>query len=126
LSDIRVPAFLVATETDHVAPWRSVYKLNLSYSADLTFLLTSGGHNAGITSEPGHPRRYYRMTLFPHSENYIDPDRWYQQTDPEPGSWWPRWADWLERGQAMMAAQKIAPAEMPGLPEAPGTYVLQS
>jgi polyhydroxyalkanoate synthase len=126
LSDIRVPAFLVATETDHVAPWRSVYKLNLSYSADLTFLLTSGGHNAGITSEPGHPRRYYRMTLFPHSENYIDPDRWYQQTDPEQGSWWPRWADWLERGQAMMAAQKIAPAEMPGLPEAPGNYVLQS
>lgn len=126
LSDIRVPAFLVATETDHVAPWRSVYKLNLSYSADLTFLLTSGGHNAGITSEPGHPRRYYRMTLFPQNENYIDPDRWHQQTDPEQGSWWPRWADWLERGQAMIPSQKIAPAEMPGLPEAPGTYVLQS
>ena len=126
LSDIRVPAFLVATETDHVAPWRSVYKLNLSYSADLTFLLTSGGHNAGIASEPGHPRRFYRMSLFPQNENYIDPERWYQQTQPEQGSWWPRWAEWLEREQTMIPSQAIAPSEIPGLPDAPGAYVMQS
>ncbi len=126
LSDIRVPAFLVATEKDHVAPWRSVYKLNLSYSADLTFLLTSGGHNAGITSEPGHPRRSYRMTLFPQNENYIDPERWYQQTTPEPGSWWPRWAEWLEREQKLIPATPIPPSDIPGLPDAPGSYVLQS
>ena len=126
LSDIRVPAFLVATEKDHVAPWRSVYKLNLSYSADLTFLLTSGGHNAGITSEPGHPRRFYRMTLFSPSENYVDPEHWYQQAIPESGSWWPRWAEWLERENAMIPSQPIAANEMPGLPEAPGSYVLQT
>ncbi len=126
LSDIRVPAFLVATEKDHVAPWRSVYKLNLSYSADLTFLLTSGGHNAGITSEPGHPRRSYRMTLFPQNENYIDPERWYQQATPEPGSWWPRWAEWLEREQKLIPATPIPPSDIPGLPDAPGSYVLQS
>jgi len=50
-----VPSFVVATGTDHVAPWRSVYKFNLAVDADMTFLLTSGGHNAGICSEPGHP-----------------------------------------------------------------------
>jgi polyhydroxyalkanoate synthase len=126
LSDIRVPAFLVATETDHVAPWRSVYKLNLSYSADLTFLLTSGGHNAGIASEPGHPRRFYRTSLFPQNDNYIDPERWYQQTQPEQGSWWPRWAEWLEREQNSIPSKSIPPSEMSGLPDAPGAYVLQS
>jgi polyhydroxyalkanoate synthase len=126
LSDIRVPAFLVATETDHVAPWRSVYKLNLSYSVDLTFLLTSGGHNAGIASEPGHPRRFYRTSLFPQNDNYIDPERWYQRTQPEQGSWWPRWAEWLEREQNSIPSKSIPPSEMSGLPDAPGAYVLQS
>jgi polyhydroxyalkanoate synthase len=53
LADITVPMFVVGTETDHVAPWRSVYKVGkLVRSGDYTFCLTSGGHNAGIISGP--------------------------------------------------------------------------
>ena len=123
LGDIRVPSFVVATETDHVAPWRSVYKLSLAVDADMTFLLTSGGHNAGICSEPGHAGRYFRASLLPQSDNYIDPDRWLHSTSPQPGSWWPTWADWLEQGQTQVAAVAVQ-CDDPELPAAPGEYVL--
>jgi polyhydroxyalkanoate synthase len=129
LNDIHVPIFAVATEADHVAPWHSVYKLNLVSDTELTFLLTSGGHNAGIVSEPGHEHRRFRMSRFRANDRYVDPDHWYLQTSVTEGSWWPVWADWLADNSSK---QKVAPPSM-GAPQsgycaltpAPGLYVHQ-
>jgi poly[(R)-3-hydroxyalkanoate] polymerase subunit PhaC len=128
LSDIRVPIFTVATTRDHVAPWRSVYKLNLVAEPELTFTLTSGGHNAGIVSEPGHAHRSFQLATRPAGAAYVDPDRWLQETPKQEGSWWRAWEAWLvERSTAGHQPPRMgAPAGgYPPLDNAPGTYVLQ-
>ncbi len=127
IGEIRAPIFAVGTQKDHVAPWPSVYKLNLFADTDVTFLLTSGGHNAGIISEPGHPRRRYQMATKREQDVYIDPDTWAKQTPSTEGSWWPAWSKWL----AARSKERVSPLPI-GLPQegykplrdAPGLYVL--
>lgn len=128
ISDIRTPVFVVGTERDHVAPWRSVYKFNLLSDTDVTFVLTSGGHNAGIVSEPGHPHRHYRIDTRTKDAPYDDPDRWMTQTAPVEGSWWPALAEWLAARSGAPTAPPPLGAPDKGFPplcDAPGTHVLQ-
>ncbi len=128
LSDIRVPIFCVGTESDHVAPWRSVYKLNLLIDAEVTFLLTSGGHNVGIVSEPGHAHRHYRVATKGAEDHYADPEVWLQTTPVKDGSWWPAWVAWLNaRSGPRGAPPKLGAAAGAYAPlcDAPGTYVLE-
>ena len=127
LKDIETPMFVVGTETDHISPWRSVYKVQLFTDNELTFLLTNGGHNAGIVSEPGHRGRRYVMATRKRGERYIDSDTWLTRATPGDGSWWPAWAAWLEsESDAERAAPPSVGAPSRGLVPlclAPGIYV---
>ena len=127
LKDIETPMFVVGTETDHISPWRSVYKVQLFTDNELTFLLTNGGHNAGIVSEPGHRGRRYVMATRKRGERYIDSDTWLTRAAPGDGSWWPAWAAWLEsESDAERAAPPSVGAPSRGLVPlclAPGIYV---
>ena len=126
LSDIKVPVFLLGTVTDHVAPWRSVYKLHYLTGSEVAFALTSGGHNAGIVNPPGQTRRHYQLLQSAAGAPRLDPDRWLAEAPDNPGSWWPAWHEWLH-------ARSGAPGKPPrnGLPgerpagDAPGRYVLE-
>jgi polyhydroxyalkanoate synthase len=129
ISDIHVPIFAVAAERDHVAPWRSVYKLHLQSDAtELTFVLTSGGHNVGIVNEPGHPRRSYQTTTCREGERALDAETWKASTPSNQGSWWPAWQQWLtQHSMGLVPAQATGAREggYPPLDDAPGTYVLR-
>lgn len=130
ITDIPIPIFALGTETDHIAPWRSVYKINLLADADeVTFVLTSGGHNAGIVSEPGRPKRHYRLATRREGECYLAPDDWLGQVPEHQGSWWPSWHQWLgdhSSGWSPPPPMGAPTAGYPPLDPAPGTYVRQS
>jgi len=126
MADLKAPVFVLGTETDHVAPWRSVYKIHDLTRTEVTFVLTSGGHNAGVVSGPEHPRRHYRSHTHRAGDNYLDPGSWFDGNDPVQGSWWPQWDRWLDT----QSSEQVKPPAM-GAPneaykvvgDAPGNYV---
>jgi polyhydroxyalkanoate synthase len=126
LADIAAPIFAVGTQRDHVAPWRSAYKIHLLTDTDVTFALTTGGHNAGIVSEPGRPGRSYQLRTRRRDDRYTDPDTWAVEAPRCEGSWWPAWVAWLtgHSGAPVAPPAPGAPnAGYPPLQDAPGAYV---
>jgi polyhydroxyalkanoate synthase len=129
LKDLRIPMFVVGTETDHIAPWQSVYKVHLFTDNELTFLLTNGGHNTGIVSEPGHKGRHYDIATRRTGDRYEDAATSRSRATRVDGSWWPEWASWLvarSDPQRTVPPSVGAPARgLVPLCPAPGTFVLQ-
>ena len=124
--DIRTPIFALGTETDHVAPWRSVFKIHQFADAEVTFALTNGGHNRGVISPPGRPGRRYRIATTAHDAPRPDPEAWFEGTPPREGSWWGAWFAWLNaHSGAPVAPPPLGRAEagLAPLDAAPGTYV---
>ncbi|NYT64253.1 alpha/beta fold hydrolase [Alcaligenaceae bacterium] len=130
LKDLHVPIFAVSTERDHVSPWRSVYKIHWLTDCEVTFVMTSGGHNVGIVNSPEeneYPDSSYRTALRASGGDYLDPDSWLQASEQRAGSWWPQWQSWLVK----RSSQKVAAVPISGnlalpladLDDAPGRYV---
>jgi polyhydroxyalkanoate synthase len=127
LGQIRLPMFVVGTETDHVAPWRSAYKIRgLTRSADYTFCLTNGGHNAGIVSGPVHPRRRHRILTWTNATATLTPDEWHKIAPLHEGSWWPAWEQWVAGHSGAHEPARVPAARASdgaAREDAPGTYV---
>ncbi|MCX8225403.1 MAG: alpha/beta fold hydrolase [Sulfitobacter sp.] len=122
LTDIRAKIYCVATETDHVSPWRSVYRLLLLTDTDVTFVLTNGGHNGGILSEPGHTGRHFRCTQKAEGDGHIAAADWFEGQQPRDGSWWPHWVSWLKKRSTPAKQPPASKFEI--LDAAPGRYVM--
>jgi polyhydroxyalkanoate synthase subunit PhaC len=130
LKSVALPMVVFGTETDHVAPWKSTYKARgLTRSSDYTYVLTSGGHNAGIVCGPVHPRRRFRELTWQDATTNLTAAEWFDKATLHQGSWWPWWQEWLS---AHSGAQDAAPPALGNpakgykvLGDAPGDYVLQ-
>jgi polyhydroxyalkanoate synthase len=128
LSDLHAPMFVVGTERDHVAPWRSTHKIHFLAEADITFVLASGGHNAGIVAPPTDSDRHYKIMRKKIDGPYIGPEDWVRMAPALEGSWWPAWVEFLAAHSgppvAPPAFPEVGSGEAP-LADAPGTYVRQ-
>ena len=78
----------------------------------------AGGH----VNHPRQPNSSHRIRHWKHLDRLLTPDEWLEQTEPEPGSWWTPWLEWLRRHSSGLEALPVA---LPSLGKAPGTYVLQ-
>jgi polyhydroxyalkanoate synthase len=126
LSDLHAPMFVVGTVHDHVAPWKSTYKINYQVEADVTYLLTSGGHNAGIVAPPGEPGHSYQVRTKAADAPYVGPDEWLKLAPKVEGSWWPEWVRWLTTRSGELCEPPrmgVESADGQTLPDAPGDYV---
>jgi len=128
LTDVRVPVFAVGTVWDHVAPWRSTYKIHLLVDTAVTYVLASGGHNAGIVSEIGRPGLFHQVMTRTAEDRHVDAETWLATAPHRDGSWWPTYLEWL----AGHSGTPVPPPPMgnaaagyAALCDAPGTYVLE-
>jgi polyhydroxyalkanoate synthase len=123
LNDIKAPMLVVGTVRDHVSPWRSVYKIHLLTDTHTTFILASGGHNAGIVSEPGHPHRGYQIDSVEEGHGWTEPEDWVANAPKHEGSWWEAMHAWLSKRSGKPVKPPAIKADAV-LGDAPGEYVM--
>jgi polyhydroxyalkanoate synthase len=121
LSEVTVPLFAIACETDHIAAWKSSYRgVQTMGAPDRTFVLSESGHIAGIVNPPSKAK-YGHWT---NPDLALTPEEWLASAEKHAGTWWSRWGDWLaERAGPMVPAREPGDADHPSLGPAPGTYV---
>jgi polyhydroxyalkanoate synthase subunit PhaC len=118
LKDVTLPVCAVACETDHIAAWKGSFNgVRQMGSKDKTFILSESGHIAGIVNPPSKGKYGHYTNDGP----LTTPEEWKANATFNPGSWWPRWGEWLAKrsGKKVSARQ---PTEV--LAPAPGAYVV--
>ena len=126
LSDIRAPMYVLATDLDHISPWKSVFKILQVADTSIDFVLGTGGHNSGLVNPPAKGRGYFQASHHRPDDPYIDPDTWHTLTPKTSGSWWTHWSNWIEKqsDQRWVEPPSMGSAVYPALMDAPGSYVM--
>ncbi len=120
LSAIEVPAYLLSTQDDHIAPWMSTYRATGHVKGKTVFTLAKSGHVAGVVNPPAKMKYGY----WTNSTTPADPQAWLDSAQSHDGSWWTHWQTWLaRRGGSMVEARQPGAGKLPALADAPGTYV---
>ncbi len=120
LADVKNDAYVVGAINDHIVPWPASYKTTSLMGGNVRYVLSSGGHIAGIVNPPG-PKAWYEVGKPP---NPATPEQWRESAAHHGGSWWEDWTRWAAR----RAGRRTEPPPMgreryPAIADAPGSYV---
>ena len=120
LSTIECDVYVVSAENDHIVPWASAYATTQLVSGAVRFVLSSGGHIAGIVNPPG-PKGWYLTG----DDVPSDAEAWRASAQAHEGSWWEDWALWSNaRAGQLTDPPPMGSAAHPALGPGPGSYVM--
>jgi len=119
LGDIKQPAYIVGAENDHIVLWQSAYASTALLSGPTRFVLSSGGHIAGIVNPPG-PKGWYLV-----GDSYpSNASEWRSSATKHAGSWWQDWAIWSsENAGELIDPPRMGSDRYPVLYDGPGEYI---
>jgi polyhydroxyalkanoate synthase subunit PhaC len=119
LADVKSDTYIVGAINDHIVPWPSSYKATGLLGGTVRYVLSSGGHIAGIVNPPG-PKAWYEAG----ERNPETPAQWREAAEKHDGSWWEDWAGWADaRAGRLIAPPPMGSDRYPALGAAPGDYV---
>ena len=119
LKKITTPTFLVSTQEDHIAPWKTCYHATQLYQGPVKFVLSASGHIAGIVNPPGNSKYGH----WEYNRNPKDRDQWLAKAKYQPDSWWPTWEKWVAKfSGGEVPARKISEGGLTPIDDSPGSY----
>jgi polyhydroxyalkanoate synthase len=120
LSSVKSDSYVVGAINDHIVPWHGSYKTGGLMGGNVRYVLSSGGHIAGIVNPPG-PKAWHEAADFTGQ----DPEAWRASNSKHRGSWWEDWTTWSEsRAGALIKPPHMGSRQHPAIADAPGGYVL--
>lgn len=120
LSKVKVPACVISTKEDHIAPWKATYSATRLLGGPVKFILAGSGHIAGVVNPPEAEKYGY----WTNEHNAQEPDDWCNSADEHAGSWWPAWQDWVAAfGNGKVPARQPGDGKLKVVEDAPGSYV---
>jgi polyhydroxyalkanoate synthase subunit PhaC len=119
LAAVMSDTYIVAAERDHIVPWTSSYESTRLLGADVRFVLSSGGHIAGIVNPP-NPKSWVLTS----DTNPPSAQQWRDGASKQDESWWEDWARWMaDRAGPLGKPPRIGSRSNPALADGPGAYV---
>jgi len=121
MSKVKADSYVVAGVTDHITPWKGVYKTAQIMGEGTTFVLSNSGHLQSLLNPPSNPKASFMIGPISRDK----PDAFMASAEKRKGSWWLDWRDWLQArsGDEVAAPASLGSGRYPSLAAAPGTYV---